>query len=60
LLRYTKSEFKTDHNPTLGVEFASKQATIGQDIVKVQVWDTVRKFFKRVDFVRLVKNHSDL
>jgi GTPase SAR1 family protein len=42
LLRFTKSEFKQDHNPTLGVEFASRIVEIekGKQI-KLQVWDTV-------------------
>lgn len=41
LLRYTESHFKTEHEPTLGVEFASKMVEIDNLAIKTQVWDTV-------------------
>ena len=41
LLRFTEDRFKGDHEPTLGVEFGSKNAIINDLTIKIQIWDTV-------------------
>jgi len=41
LLRFTEGRFKTDHEPTLGVEFGSRNINIDNLSVKIQIWDTV-------------------
>ena len=41
LLRFTEERFKSDHEPTLGVEFGSKTMEISSRKVKIQIWDTV-------------------
>jgi len=41
LLRFTEERFKSDHEPTLGVEFGSKTMEISNRKVKIQIWDTV-------------------
>lgn len=41
LSRYVDSHFKEDHEPTLGVEFASKTVELEAQIIKTQIWDTV-------------------
>ena len=44
LLRFTEGRFKTDHEPTLGVEFGSRNINIDNLSVKIQIWDTVLIF----------------
>lgn len=41
LLRFTENRFKQDHQPTLGVEFGSRNAIINDLTIKIQIWDTV-------------------
>jgi GTPase SAR1 family protein len=41
LLRFTEGRFKSDHEPTLGVEFGSRNINIDNLSVKIQIWDTV-------------------
>ena len=41
LLRFTEGRFKGDHEPTLGVEFGSKNTNINDLAIKIQIWDTV-------------------
>jgi GTPase SAR1 family protein len=41
LSRYVEGIFKDDHEPTLGVEFASKVIELEAQIIKTQIWDTV-------------------
>lgn len=41
LSRYVEGIFKDDHEPTLGVEFASKIIELEAQIIKTQIWDTV-------------------
>lgn len=41
LLRFTEGRFKTDHEPTLGVEFGSRNINIDNFSIKIQIWDTV-------------------
>ncbi|PRW57533.1 Ras-related RABA1f [Chlorella sorokiniana] len=41
LSRFCRNEFQTNSKPTIGVEFATKQLTMGNgDLVKCQIWDT--------------------
>ena len=40
LSRYVKDTFSTDSKTTIGVEFASKQLTIKDKTIKIQIWDT--------------------
>jgi len=42
LTRYTRDEFATEYNVTVGAEFGSKVINIeGGGRVKLQIWDTV-------------------
>ncbi|CAK80875.1 unnamed protein product (macronuclear) [Paramecium tetraurelia] len=66
LLRYTKDEFVSEYNVTIGVEFSSKTVEIDQNSkIKLQIWDTagqesfrsiVRSFYRNVTAVFLVYN----
>jgi Ras-related protein Rab-2A len=39
LLRYTKDEFASDYNVTIGVEFQSKLVSIDENTkIKLQIW----------------------
>ena len=38
--KYLKNEFKEDSKSTVGVEFGSKEFTIENHNVKIQIWDT--------------------
>ncbi|XP_071707711.1 ras-related protein RABA6a-like [Rutidosis leptorrhynchoides] len=40
LSRFAKDEFYLDSKPTIGVEFAYRNAKVGDKIVKAQIWDT--------------------
>ncbi|KAL8193122.1 hypothetical protein R6Q57_027026 [Mikania cordata] len=40
LSRFAKDEFFFDSKPTIGVEFAYRNAKVGDKIVKAQIWDT--------------------
>ena len=41
LLRYTKDEFASEYNVTIGVEFSSKTVEIDANTkIKLQIWDT--------------------
>lgn len=42
LHQYTHSEYKTEYNVTIGVEFSSKIIPLdASTTVKLQIWDTV-------------------
>ncbi|CAD8084579.1 unnamed protein product [Paramecium sonneborni] len=66
LLRYTKDEFTSEYNVTIGVEFSSKTVEIDLNTkIKLQIWDTagqesfrsiVRSFYRNVTAVFLVYN----
>ncbi|KRX00180.1 P-loop containing nucleoside triphosphate hydrolase [Pseudocohnilembus persalinus] len=69
LLQYTKKQFKTEYNVTIGVEFASKQAHIetqdGPQNLTLQIWDTagqetfkslVRSFYQKSAAAFIVYN----
>ena len=40
LLRYTKNEFQTEENPTIGADFFSKNIKVEDTTIKLQIWDT--------------------
>ncbi len=40
LLRYVHGQFRSDYNSTVGVEFGAKSEIIGDNIYRVQIWDT--------------------
>jgi len=44
LTRYVKDRYKGEHEVTIGVEFLSKLIKIQDEIIKIQVWDTVIQF----------------
>jgi Ras-related protein Rab-2A len=63
LLRYTEDHFKEQHNVTIGVEFGTKQMTVQDCPVKLQIWDTAgqesfrsitRSFYRKADGVLLM------
>ncbi|EGR31830.1 ras oncogene family protein, putative [Ichthyophthirius multifiliis] len=63
LIRYTKNEFASDYNATIGVEFQSKTIKISDAQVKLQIWDTagqesfrsiIKSFYKKTFGVFLV------
>lgn len=49
MLRFTEEKFKTEHEPTLGVEFGSKYIKINENNLKIQIWDTAgQESFKSI------------
>lgn len=49
LLRYTSGEFNPDTQPTLGVEFLTKEITVMNRKTQVQLWDTAgQELFRSV------------
>mmetsp|Transcript_21471 Transcript_21471/g.64434 ORF Transcript_21471/g.64434 Transcript_21471/m.64434 type:complete len:210 (-) Transcript_21471:17-646(-) len=40
LLQFTEKQFRMDHAPTIGVEFAARMLSLEGTQVKLQVWDT--------------------
>lgn len=46
LMQFIFSKFRNDYDPTIGVEFGSKQINICENcIIKAQIWDTVTFYF---------------
>lgn len=43
LLQYTDSRFTESHTPTIGVEFGIRTVELNGKLIKMQIWDTVRK-----------------
>lgn len=41
-MQFTDSQFRHQHNITIGVKFGTKTLEIDSKIIKVQIWDTVR------------------
>ena len=43
LIKWTKNNFKSDHEITIGVEFGAKNIVVGKEdtVLRIQVWDTV-------------------
>jgi GTPase SAR1 family protein len=54
LTQYIQNKFLKEHEITIGVEFTAKNITIGNDNIRIQIWDTVILLTKRLD-----KSHSD-
>ncbi|KAL0488573.1 Ras-related protein Rab [Acrasis kona] len=44
LLRYAENTFSNSHVSTIGVDFRIRTVTIGERIVKLQIWDTAGTF----------------
>lgn len=40
LMRLLEGRFKSQHEPTLGVEFGSKMFNLREKAIKIQIWDT--------------------
>ena len=40
LLRFTNDEFKTNHSPTVGLEFITQEMKIQNQVIKLQIWDS--------------------
>ena len=40
MLKYTQQDFRMQHDPTIGVEFACKIIPCGEQKIKLYVWDT--------------------
>ena len=38
--RFTSNQFDTTHNPTIGVDFASKIIKLDETYIRLQLWDT--------------------
>ncbi|EFX61364.1 hypothetical protein DAPPUDRAFT_69789, partial [Daphnia pulex] len=38
--RFIKNEFDSAHNPTVGIDFVSKNVTVKEKSVRLQLWDT--------------------
>jgi Ras family len=45
LLQFTDNKFRNQHELTIGVEFGAKTIDIEGKVVKIQIWDTVIKYF---------------
>lgn len=41
LMQFLEGKFKYDSETTIGVEFGSKTVDIGEQKIKMQIWDTV-------------------
>lgn len=46
---FINNSFVPDRNPTMGVEFATKKITLGNRVIKIQIWDTVKHAIIRLD-----------
>ena len=40
ITRFIKNEFDPTHNPTVGIDFVSKNLNISGTAVRLQLWDT--------------------
>jgi small GTP-binding protein len=43
LLQFTDKRFQHSYDMTIGVEFGSRTVDLDDKIIKLQIWDTVRK-----------------
>ena len=61
-MQFVDGRFKTDHDATIGVEFGSRNITIDEKTIKLQIWDTVTHklplFIMEYEFSRLDKSLS--
>jgi len=49
LLQFTDQRFDPSHDMTIGVEFGARMMTIGDQIIKIQIWDTAgQESFKSI------------
>eukprot|EP01087_Luapelamoeba_hula_P012776 TRINITY_DN35_c0_g1_i1.p1 TRINITY_DN35_c0_g1~~TRINITY_DN35_c0_g1_i1.p1 ORF type:complete len:223 (+),score=39.68 TRINITY_DN35_c0_g1_i1:137-805(+) len=49
LLQFTDQRFDPSHDMTIGVEFGARMITIGDQIIKIQIWDTAgQESFKSI------------
>lgn len=51
LLQFTDQRFDPTHDMTIGVEFGARLITLGDQIIKIQIWDTVRNSRQRYRFL---------
>lgn len=63
LLRFSDDKFNEQHNVTIGVEYGTKELSIGNTRIKLKIWDTAgqesfrgitRTFYRRAEGVLLV------
>ena len=40
MMQFIENKFKNFLDPTIGVEFGSKQVSVGDTMLKLQIWDT--------------------
>jgi len=40
LLQFTEKQFRLDHAPTIGVEFAARNVEVDDKTIKLHIWDT--------------------
>jgi Ras-related protein Rab-6A len=40
ITRFIKDQFDPTHNPTVGIDFVSKNINVSGTIVRLQLWDT--------------------
>jgi GTPase SAR1 family protein len=59
LSKYTKDEYKSNYNITIGVEFSSKTLDFNNKTVKLQIWDTVNIliFIKLKGWIRSIQKY---
>ena len=48
--RVMKNEFQEKHQVTIGVEFGAFGLSVDEKIIKLQIWDTVRKLSSLIYF----------
>ena len=48
LLQFTDKRFRTQHDLTIGVEFGARPIEINNQVIKLQIWDTVSFNFRLV------------
>ena len=51
LLQFTDKRFQPVHDLTIGVEFGARMISIGDQQVKLQIWDTVYFYFVTITLV---------
>lgn len=49
LLQFTDKRFRTQHDLTIGVEFGARPIEINNQVIKLQIWDTV-SFWRNYPF----------
>jgi GTPase SAR1 family protein len=41
-MQFIDNQFRVDSDPTIGVEFGSKNISLDKKTIKLQIWDTVK------------------